>query len=234
MITELFKINSGQYNLVNGIYSFINEDSLKGDNRKYNRMYNKIAWSYHLSQRIYFFLKYGSEWKFREQFLSELNINDNDKVLEISTGTADNFRFLNKNAYYVGADISMGMLKQAKKHCQRWKMNYDLVHCEGEQLPFKDESFDVVFHCGGINYFNDKTMAIREMIRVAKPGTKIMIVDETNKLVQENYQKNPFLKKYFTDNSNIDIPTLLIPENIRIIKSEIICKGLMYKLILSS
>ncbi len=73
-------------------------------------MYNKIARMYNLSQRIYLFLKYGSERKFRELFLSELGINRGDKVLEVSTGTADNFRFLNKEAYYVGVDISMGMV----------------------------------------------------------------------------------------------------------------------------
>lgn len=39
--------------------------------------------------------------------------------------------------------------------------------------------FDVVFHVGGINFFNDKQKAINEMLRVAKPSTKIMIADET-------------------------------------------------------
>ncbi|MGC3979367.1 MAG: methyltransferase domain-containing protein [Paludibacteraceae bacterium] len=69
-----------------------------------------------------------------------------------------------------------------------------LVHCEAESLPFEDASFDVVFHCGELNYYNDKQKAITEMIRVTKPGTKILIVDETDKLVKENYQKNPKLK----------------------------------------
>lgn len=234
MITSLFNTQPGQYRLINGIYSFIQEDALQGDNRKFNQMYDRIAWSYHLSQRIYFFLKYGSEWNFRKSFLTELDIHDGDKVLEISTGTADNFRFLNKNAFYVGADISMGMLKQARRHCKNWKLNYALVHCEGEHLPFKDHSFDVVFHCGGINYFNDKKKAISEMARVAKPGTRLLIVDETDKLVRENYKKNPFLKKYFSEDSRVDIPVSFVPENIPILKSAIICKGLMYQLVLAT
>ena len=96
--------------MIEGIYSFINEAELTGDNLKYNRLYNRIAWSYNLSQRLYFWFKFGGERKFRAPFLSELNIKDNDKVLEVSTGTGDNFRFLNRNAAYYGVDISLGML----------------------------------------------------------------------------------------------------------------------------
>ena len=54
----------------------------------------------------------------------------------------------------------------------------DLFLGNAECLPFADESFDVVFHVGGINFFNDRAKAIREMIRVAKPGSKILIADE--------------------------------------------------------
>lgn len=223
-------LKNRKYELDNGIYSFINEKILEGDNLKYKKMYDRIAWTYNLSQRFFFWLKFGGEEKFREPFLSELVIKDSDKVLEISVGTGDNFRFLNKHAEYFGVDISMGMLRQAKRHLKRWGIKSTLVHCEGESLPFEDEYFDVVFHCGGINFFNDKQKAIQEMIRVAKSGTKILIVDETDKLVRENYQKNPFLKGQFEDTYKVTIPTKLVPENMIDIKSDVICRGLMYKL----
>ncbi|UKJ06060.1 hypothetical protein [Solitalea lacus] len=82
-----------EYTLKDGIYSFIDEQLLSGDNLKYNKLYNKIAWSYNWSQRFFFWLKFGGEQKFREPFLNELGIKNTDKVLEISTGTGDNFRF---------------------------------------------------------------------------------------------------------------------------------------------
>jgi ubiquinone/menaquinone biosynthesis C-methylase UbiE len=216
---------------VDGIYSFINERELTGDNLKFNKLYNKIAWSYNLSQRIYFWLKFGGERKFREPFLCELSIKDSDKVLEISTGTGDNFRFLNKKAEYYGLDISMGMLRQAQKHLKKWKINSVLIHAEGEDLPFKDNYFDVVFHCGGINFFNDKQKAIKEMVRVAKPGTKILIVDETDKLVKQNYQRNPIIKNDYKDAEKANIPVEMVPSDVKDIQTEIICNGLMYKLI---
>ncbi len=127
-------------------------------------------------------------------------------------------------------DISIGMLRQANKHLKKWKVKATLIHAEGENLPFKDEYFDVVFHCGGINYFNDKQKAIFEMIRVAKPGTKLLIVDEMDKLVRESYQKNPILKGKYQEASKAFIPTDLVPKEMTEIRAEMICKGLMYKL----
>jgi len=224
------KEKENKFKLIDGIYSFIEEKDLTGDNLKFNKLYNKIAWSYNLSQRIFFWIKFGGEKKFREPFLNELIIRDTDKVLEISAGTGDNFRFLNKKAEYYGLDISLGMLRQAKKHLKRWKIKAKLFHCEGEDLPFQDDYFDVVFHCGGINFFNDKQRAISEMIRVAKPGTKLLIVDETDKLVKENYQKNPFIKNDYKEAEKAKIPIDLVPINMTDIGADIICKGLMYKL----
>lgn len=218
------------YGINNGIYSFIDEAVVSGDNLKSVKLYDKIAPYYTFIQFPYFLLKYGSERKFREQFLNELQIKDSDVVLETSVGTADNIRFLNKRAEYTGLDISLGMLRQAKKNLKRWKIKSTLVHCEAENLPFEDAYFDVVFHCGGLNYFNDKQQAILEMIRVAKPGTKILIVDETSKLVADVYQKNPILKGHFGDAAKAAVPIHLIPAEMKDVRSEIVCKGTIYKL----
>ena len=68
-------------------------------------------------------------------------------------------------------------------------------------MPFEDNSFDIVFHVGGINFFNDKTAAIREMIRVSKKGTKILISDETADFIEKQFKKSKFTKKYFQDSA---------------------------------
>jgi ubiquinone/menaquinone biosynthesis C-methylase UbiE len=44
-------------------------------------------------------------------------------------------------------------------------------------LPFGDATFDAVFHYGGIAEFGDRAGAIREMVRVAKSGARIVICD---------------------------------------------------------
>lgn len=223
-------VTGAKYRYDNDIYYFIEEDNIEGQNLKYSKFYDKIAWSYNLSNKIYFYLKFGNEYKARSEYLDELEIKEGDKVLEISIGTADNLPYINHKAQFYGLDISKGMLKMAVRHLKKWKIHANLFHGEAENLPFKDNSFDVVYHVGGINYFSDKQKAINEMIRVAKPGTKILIADETEKLVKEVYQKNPFSKKHYKDTSNISTPVHLVPKEMADIEVNIINRGLFYSL----
>jgi len=105
------------------------------------------------------------------------------------------------------------MLRKCRKNLRKWKRAAKLFHGEAEHLPFRDE-VDVVFHVGGINFFNDKAGAIQEMVRVAKPGTKIVIVDETEKLVKEQYEKTPLVGKYFKKRAaTVADPSILVPDN---------------------
>lgn len=82
----------------------------------------------------------------------------------------------------------------------------------------KTKGFDVVFHFGGINFFNDIPRAIKEMIRVAKPGALIMIGDETQNHIDSWYCKIPFVKKFFNNTEPISPPIGLIPQEMVNIK----------------
>lgn len=217
-----------EFQIINGIKSFIRSDEIDGDNKKYQKMYDKIAPFYHFSNKIYFWLKFGGEAKYRNQFLSELEIKEGDKVLEVSCGTGDNFPFLPKNVELHGLDISMGMLKSCQRHLKKWGLDAFLYHASGEELPFDDATFDVVYHVGGINFFNNKKQAIQEMIRVAKKGTKIVIVDETEKLAKGTYEKIPLVGSSFKNRDTINIPIDLIPEGMQDIQVKEVCDGLMY------
>lgn len=99
------------------------------------------------------------------------------------------------------------MLQKCQK---KWsaKTNLSLVHGSAEDLPFADNSFDIVFHSGGINFFSDKAKVISEMIRVAKPGTKLLIANETVDFIDSQYKKAHFLK-------NILMTQLLIYEKLK-------------------
>ena len=209
-----------------GIRSFTDENSLHGNNQKFEKLYNRIAPFYHLSQKLFYQFKFGGEPVFRNEFLKYINIQDMDMVLETSVGTGDNFCYMNKKATYYGVDISIGMLKQAVKHARKWTLNAEFVCCEAEDLPFNNGIFDVVYSCGGINFYNDKQKAVDEMIRVAKSGTKIFIIDETEKTVREIYKNVPGKNLY--DITQTVIPLDLIPEEMKNIKHEIVCKGYMY------
>ena len=223
MSESVYRINGKN---INGILSFINETDLKGDNLKLSKLYDKISPFYYFGQVIFSKIKFGGDFKFRNDFLQYIKINDNDIVLETSVGTAENFHFLNKNAIYYGVDISMGMLKKALKHIKKWNVNAELNHCEAENLPYKDNVFDVVFSCGGFNFYNDKQKAVNEMIRVSKPGKRIFIIDETEKTVKEIYKNVPGKELY--DKEKANIPLNYIPKEMKSIDWKLICNGYMY------
>ena len=45
-------------------------------------------------------------------------------------------------------------------------------------MPFRDHHFDAVLSIGAFNHFNDPEAALREMVRVVRPGATIVISDE--------------------------------------------------------
>ena len=65
---------------------------------------------------------------------------------------------------------------------------------------------------GGINFFSDKGKAIKEMVRVAKKGTKIIIMDETEQ-VARSLERFPGVNAFFKDRDEaIESPLEFIPE----------------------
>jgi ubiquinone/menaquinone biosynthesis C-methylase UbiE len=130
---------------------------------------------------------------------------------------------------FFGLDLSWGMLRRCRRNLRRWKRTAELFHGEAERLPFRDGVFDVVFHVGGINFFNDRASAIREMIRVSKPGTKMLIADETEKVVKSNYERWPVLGRYFQGRKDpVSDPTDLVPREMLDVRSSVFLEGKVY------
>lgn len=212
-----------------GIAEFISDSDITGSNGKSTSFYNSFSPFYELGQKCYYAF-FGGEKKARNDYLRFLDIKSGDRVLEVSVGTAANIKYLPKDASYYGLDISKGQLAQSVKN--RDKFNLPLTLCWGnaECLPFRDNSFDVVYHIGGINLFNDKKKAIAEIVRVAKPGTHIMISDETE-LVAKKYEKLPYFGKPFKNRSEaIKSPVDLLPDNVENVHSQEIRNGTLYVL----
>jgi ubiquinone/menaquinone biosynthesis C-methylase UbiE len=120
------------------------------------------------------------------------------------------------------------MLKRCQRNGARWKLDLSLFMGAAERLPFKDEVFDVVFHFGGINFFNDKAAAICEMIRVAKPGTKFVIGDENEALAQK-YGDLPVTGQFYGKRSAaITAPIHLLPSEMQEVQVRDIAGGDLY------
>jgi len=166
------------YPIQDGIPRFVRAEDLTGQNRRFAHLYDLFSHFYALYSRLAFaFL--GGESRNRREVLDRLQPRQG-RVLEVSIGPGVNLPFLREVpglTEIYGLDISSGQLQR----CQRKGWDVELFLGNAEELPFRDEAFDVVFHIGGINFFNDKAKAMAEMVRVARPGTHIVIVDENEK-----------------------------------------------------
>jgi ubiquinone/menaquinone biosynthesis C-methylase UbiE len=213
-----------KYSFDEGIICFPVSISLTGNNKNYQTMYDRFSGYYDLATKAYALLKNGNERNRLMQYLSLLEIQDGDKVIEISIGTGRNIKYLNPKAEYFGVDISLGMLKRCQKKMKRLKREITLIQAEAESLPIKDESFDMVFSAGGFNFFNDPGKAVLEMLRIAKSGVKILISDETEKL-RSKFDNNKFYK-----NNPIKNPAEYLPDYCKDIDYREICDGDLYVL----
>ncbi len=110
-------------------------------------------------------------------------------------------------------------------------MEGELFLGNAERLPFADESFDVVFHTGGINFFSDRAKAIGEMIRVAKPGSLILIADETEEHVKAAYENIPYTREFYKDRKEaVAAPVELVPAEMEEVRVETVWKRRFYAL----
>lgn len=167
------------------IVHFIDPQELKGLNRHFERFYNRIAPLYSIFTKLAF-LPFGGERKARLEILEHLDL-DGGRTLEVSIGNGVNLTYLfeasNVGEIY-GVDISIGQLSQCRRMINKREWPIDLFLAMAESLPFKHETFDRVLHIGGINFFSDRKQSIDEMIRVVRPGGKVVIADEAERLAK--------------------------------------------------
>ncbi|MDW7651651.1 MAG: class I SAM-dependent methyltransferase [Bacillota bacterium] len=217
------------YPVRNGVPCFLDSESVAGSNRKYRRMYNLLSPFYDFVTRTAIVLMGASEEDVRHEFLSELEIKPGDRVLEVSVGTGSNLRYLPRSARYYGLDISEGQLKQCRKTLKQIGLQADLFLGTAEKLPFEDNSFDVVFHMGGINFFSNPAAAVCEMYRVAKPGTKMIIVDETDRFTKK-LAKIPIVRAFFKSDDQVTVPDIYVPEDARDTETKELFNGRLWYL----
>lgn len=120
---------------------------------------------------------------FRRELVRRLEVRPGMRVLETGVGTGANLPFLCRavgpRGMVVGVDLSGAMLRKARGKVSSLPAPVKLVRANAASLPFPDEHFDAVLHFGGINFFDDREGALLEMARVAVPGAKLVLCDET-------------------------------------------------------
>lgn len=100
------------------------------------------------------------------------------RVLEIGVGLgADHQRFAEAGAIMSGIDLTGRAIEHTRRRLSLSGLQSDLSTGDAECVHFPDETFDVVYSWGVIHHSPDTPRAIREILRVLKPGgcARIMI-----------------------------------------------------------
>jgi ubiquinone/menaquinone biosynthesis C-methylase UbiE/uncharacterized protein YbaR (Trm112 family) len=210
------------YPVVSGIPHFITPEEVTGWNKRLAGMYDWFSWGYRAFSKAAFVFIGMSEEQGRREITDRLEPKGG-RVLEVSIGPGVNLPYLvgrpDVGEFY-GLDISLGQLKRCREYVAHRGWDTQLQLGNAEQLPYQDNSFEAVFHVGGINFFNDRKKAIEEMIRVAKPGSRILISDEKEKAAKAYERFIPgFMKNVGKEREVVVAPLRLIPpdmENLRL------------------
>ena len=74
----------------------------------------------------------------------------------------------------VATDISPGMLGRLERSAAELGVSVETAACEAAELPFDDDSFDLVFGHAILHHLPDLPAAFREFQRVLRPGMSLI------------------------------------------------------------
>jgi len=138
-------------------------------------------------------------WK---RFTIELSgVRKGNAVLDIAGGTGDlAARFadiVGPDGRVVLADINDSMLQVGRDKLldQGRQGNLEFVQADAQYLPFPDDSFDCITIAFGLRNVTDKDLALRSMLRVLKPGGRLLVLEFSkpeNQLLSKAYDTYSF------------------------------------------
>jgi ubiquinone/menaquinone biosynthesis C-methylase UbiE len=93
------------------------------------------------------------------------------RVLEVGCGAGtDLVRFAQGGAIVTGVDLSTAAIALACENFKQQGLEADLREADGEHLPFPDNTFDLVYAHGVVQYTAHDRRLVNECRRVLKPG----------------------------------------------------------------
>ena len=99
------------------------------------------------------------------------------RVLDLAAGTGTSSAAIAKHgAHVVAADFSEGMLAEGRKRHAGNDL-IEFVFADATALPFEDNSFDAATISYGLRNVHQPRKALAEMLRVVKPGGRIVIAE---------------------------------------------------------
>lgn len=111
--------------------------------------------------------------------IQKLQLNGTETVLDVASGTCSAGRAIARQAKKVTClDMTPSMLEQGKRIADMQRIeNMEFVVGDAVDVPFGENSFDVVITRLSMHHFPNPELPFREMYRVLKPTGKLVIID---------------------------------------------------------
>lgn len=142
------------------------------------QMFDNISGNYDFLNH---FLSLGIDKGWRKKVVKIAGKVPHAEILDVATGTADLAIALSKlqPKRIVGVDISAGMLRVGGEKIKKQQLTKLIVLTQGdsENLPFENNSFDVVTVAFGVRNFEHLDKGLAEIFRVLKPNGKLIVLE---------------------------------------------------------
>jgi len=134
-------------------------------------MFDGIAKRYDLVNDL---VSLGQDRRWRRAVVDAVAAVPGERVLDLAAGTGTSSEpFADDGALVVPSDFSLGMLAVGKER----RPDLSFVAGDATRLPFADAAFDAVTISFGLRNVVDTDAALREMLRVVRPGGRVVICE---------------------------------------------------------
>jgi demethylmenaquinone methyltransferase / 2-methoxy-6-polyprenyl-1,4-benzoquinol methylase len=135
-------------------------------------MFDRVADRYDLMNDA---LSLGMDRLWRRAAARAVDAREDQLVLDLAAGTGTSSRaFTTAGARCIACDFSLGMLTVGAR---KPHPNVRLVAGDALDLPFRGAAFDAVTISFGLRNVSDTGQALRELLRVTKPGGRLVICE---------------------------------------------------------
>ncbi len=148
---------------------------------KVMQVFSSVAYKYDIMNDV---MSGGMHRLWKRLFLAKAVLPKGGKALDVAAGSGDiSIGLIHKSkrqARVILTDLNGAMLKEGARRVLDEGMlprTADCIQADGSQLPFADNSFDLLTIAFGIRNFVDIPMGLSEFYRVLKPGGQFMCLE---------------------------------------------------------
>ena len=143
-------------------------------------VFDSVADNYDLMNDL---MSFGIHRLWKRYAINMAGIRPGQRILDLAGGTGDLTRLMapltGPTGHVVLSDINAAMLNNGRSalldHGISGNVSFALANAE--QLPFPDNSFDLVTIAFGLRNVTDKQQALHAMQRVLRPGGRLLVLE---------------------------------------------------------